>query len=65
MIIIHYSYVRKFDGTYQKADATFYDVYKAVKFIYSLRKNKSAHVHGWTCEYSEDNEYLASRINLF
>ena len=65
MIVIHYIYLRKADNTRHKADGIFFDVNKAIKFIYSLRKNKTTHITGWTCENAEDNEYLNQRINLF
>lgn len=62
MITIYYDYRVK-AGEWRRGYKEFYDVEKAIRFIYSLKRKKdSCFITGVECEYQEDDEYITQRV---
>lgn len=61
MITIHYLYKRKLDGKWYEAEKEFLDVRKALRFLYSIKKN--CVILGWDTDDQWDNEWLNRRFN--
>lgn len=63
MIEVVYYYVSKLTGHWMKATKTFYDVKKAVRFIYKVNRTMNMSYDGeFTCDDPEDTEYINSHV---
>ena len=62
MIEIEFIYIRK-DGLPSRAFKTFYNVKKAVKFLYKIKNSKNMVFTGnFSCDDPNDTEYINSHF---
>ena len=63
MITVFYYYWNKSESNMKKAEQTFYDVHKAIRFCWSM-KNKKMILDGWTCCDQECNQLMNYKVNM-
>ena len=63
MITVFYYYWNKTESKMKKAEQTFYDVHKAIRFCWSM-KNKKMILDGWTCYDQECNQLMNYKVNM-
>lgn len=63
MITIFYYYWSKSESRMKEAERIFYDVYKAIRFCWSM-KNRRMTLTGWSCLDPEDNEFMQMKVNF-
>ena len=63
MITVFYYYYNKSESKMKKAEQTFYDVHKAIRFCWSM-KNKKMILDGWTCYDQECNQLMNYKVNI-
>ena len=65
MIVVKYFYKKKLDHNWYKGEKSFYDVNKAVRFMYSIDgKNKQSFVDSYECDDYEEQEYINQHYTL-
>ena len=61
MIEVEYLY-KKVSGEWKQGSSTFYDIEKAIRFIYKVRSGKKFIYIGFSCDDSETCEYINRRV---
>lgn len=63
MLHVHYQYQKK-DGTIHTATNYFYDVNKAVRFVYMINKSNDKRLIGYGADDSEETEEFYRKVHL-
>ena len=65
MITIVYFYKRKLDHKWFKDEKYFYDVKKALRFMYKMdAKGRESFIDSYSCDDLEEQEYINQRFTL-
>ena len=62
MIFVQYCYYKKTTGKWYRAEKSFTDINKAVRFMYAIRNSKDKVYDGFSCEDSETCEEINRRF---